>query len=66
MFKRKALVNAYIKALEENFTGTDDATLVEKAGYKVKILEDISINIKITNKEDWTIAKALFSLNNNV
>ena len=40
--------------------------MVEKAGYKVKILEDISINIKITNKEDWTIAKALFSLNNNV
>lgn len=66
VFKRKALINAYSKALKENFTGTDDATLVEKAGYKVKILEDISINIKITNKEDWTIAEALFSLKNNV
>ena len=34
---------------------TDDCMLLEKGGYKVKILEGDYTNIKITTKEDMNI-----------
>ena len=64
VFHKEVLLDAYEKASNENLIGTDDAALLEKAGYKVKIIEDNSINFKITTKEDWTIAQALFSRGN--
>ena len=64
VFHKEVLLDAYEKASNENLIGTDDAALLEKAGYKVKIIEDNSINFKITTKEDWTIAQALFSKRN--
>ena len=64
VFHKEVLLDAYEKASNENLIGTDDAVLLEKAGYKVKIIEDNSINFKITAKEDWTIAQALFSRRN--
>ena len=64
VFHKEVLLDAYEKASNENLIGTDDAALLEKTGYKVKIIEDNSINFKITAKEDWTIAQALFSKRN--
>ena len=64
VFHKEVLLDAYEKASNENLIGTDDAALLEKAGYKVKIIEDNSINFKITTKEDWTIAQALFRRRN--
>ena len=41
------------KAMEENYTGTDDASLVEKySDVKVKAVEGSYANIKITTIED--------------
>lgn len=51
-FDGKVLKEAYRKAKEENFLGTDDSSLVERIGGKVKILLGDYDNIKITTQED--------------
>lgn len=51
-FRKAQLMEAYDKALTEGFYGTDDATLVERAGFDVEIVEGDYQNIKITTKED--------------
>ena len=51
-FLRSLLVKAYEKAFDEKFYGTDDATLVERAGSQVHIIDGDYENIKITTKED--------------
>ncbi|MEC7872785.1 MAG: 2-C-methyl-D-erythritol 4-phosphate cytidylyltransferase [Candidatus Neomarinimicrobiota bacterium] len=61
VFLKNALLSAYSYADKENIIGTDDAILLEKAGYEVKIINDRSINFKITTKEDWIVAEALFN-----
>jgi|TARA_B100001250_G_C19765292_1_gene774449 2-C-methyl-D-erythritol 4-phosphate cytidylyltransferase len=61
VFLKEALLSAYQYADKENIIGTDDATLLEKAGYEVKIINDKSINYKITTKEDWIVAEAIFN-----
>lgn len=47
--------------MEEGFTGTDDASFVEKNGGKVKILMGSYKNIKITTPEDLLIAEVLIN-----
>ncbi len=46
-------------AARENFLGTDEAMLVEKAGFPVKIVMGSPYNFKITAPEDLAIAEAL-------
>ena len=60
-FSKDALLHAYSKAEKENLFATDDSALLEKAGYEVKIINDTSINFKITTREDWIVAEALFN-----
>lgn len=52
-------IEAFKKAVKENYYGTDDAQLVERLGKKVKIVECSSENIKITNPSDLAIAKTI-------
>ncbi|MBP9479442.1 MAG: 2-C-methyl-D-erythritol 4-phosphate cytidylyltransferase [Sebaldella sp.] len=52
IFKSTVLKKAYKKAMDDNFLGTDDSSLVERIGGKIKIFEGLSDNIKITTKED--------------
>lgn len=52
IFKGGILKEAYKKAREDNFLGTDDSSLVERIGGKVKILIGDYDNIKITTVED--------------
>lgn len=59
IFHRDALAAAYKKAYEENFYGTDDAMLVEHAGGKVAVIEDIPHNIKITTPSDLFTAERI-------
>jgi 2-C-methyl-D-erythritol 4-phosphate cytidylyltransferase len=47
---------AYQKATENGFVGTDDASLVERLGIKVHILPGSYTNIKITTPEDLILA----------
>jgi 2-C-methyl-D-erythritol 4-phosphate cytidylyltransferase len=58
-FSYDLIVRAYEKAYEDQFWGTDDASLVERLGRKVRILEGSYDNIKITTQEDLYLAEKL-------
>jgi 2-C-methyl-D-erythritol 4-phosphate cytidylyltransferase len=51
-FQTHIIKEAYHKATEDGFIGTDDASLVERLGMKVHILPGSYTNIKITTPED--------------
>ena len=51
-FKRQILDEAYRQAYADGFLGTDDAVLVERIGYPVKMIPGSYKNIKITTPED--------------
>lgn len=51
-FRRSILTDAYEKAIKDGFYGTDDASLAERAGYRVEVVDGDYKNIKITTKED--------------
>lgn len=53
-------VSAY-NARQKNIEVTDDCMLLEKAGFKVKLVETGSENIKITVKEDLDYAEYIIS-----
>jgi 2-C-methyl-D-erythritol 4-phosphate cytidylyltransferase len=59
VFPKKILQAAYKKAWEENFVGTDDASLVEHYGMKIKIIPGNYDNIKITTPEDLDLAELI-------
>lgn len=48
---------AFKKAQEDNFLGTDDVSLVERLGKKVKIIEASENNFKITTPLDLELAR---------
>ncbi len=58
-FDYKILINSYEDAFESGFYGTDDAMLVERNGYKVKMIEGSYNNIKITTQEDLNIGSQI-------
>jgi len=57
-FRYDVLSRSYIVA-GKRADFTDEASLVENAGYKVKIVEGNRFNIKITSIEDMTLLKKL-------
>jgi len=58
VFDYNLIVNAYEKAFEDGFIGLDDASIVERLGNKVKMIEGEYQNIKITTDEDLLIVEA--------
>ena len=63
-FRFDILKDAYRRAYEENFYGTDDAALVERTGKEVKMVEGSYDNIKITTREDMLVAEAFMKKRN--
>ncbi len=51
-FKRAILERAYQEAGNQGWTGTDDASLVEKSGCRVYMVRGSYDNIKVTTPED--------------
>ena len=51
-FRKSMLIEAYDKAFDEGFSGTDDASIVEWAGNDISIVDGDYGNIKITTRED--------------
>ncbi len=52
-FKTSLIIDCSLKAIQDDFVGTDDASLVEKySDVKVKAVEGSYANIKITTIED--------------
>jgi 2-C-methyl-D-erythritol 4-phosphate cytidylyltransferase len=58
-FEIKLIKRAHARAKKDNFSGTDDASLVERIGTTVKIIPGSRSNIKITHPEDLKLARAL-------
>ena len=56
-FRREILLRAYERAAEEKFLGTDDASLVERIGGRIKVVTSSYSNIKITTPEDISVAE---------
>ncbi len=59
-FSFKQLKEAYLQDYKEEFT--DDASVVEKAGYPIYLENGYEYNFKITFKEDIVIAEAILNL----
>ncbi|MDD7363333.1 MAG: 2-C-methyl-D-erythritol 4-phosphate cytidylyltransferase [Peptoniphilus sp.] len=60
-FKKSILVGAYEQAFDEGYYGTDDCSLVEKTGQKVRLIRGSYKNIKITTPEDLIFADAIYT-----
>ncbi|WDV45445.1 2-C-methyl-D-erythritol 4-phosphate cytidylyltransferase [Clostridiaceae bacterium M8S5] len=58
-FDYNLIMNAYNKALKEDIEFTDDSLLLEKLGYKVKMVIGDYNNIKVTVPRDLNILKVL-------
>lgn len=59
VFRSEVIVEAYEKAFEDHFIGTDDASLVERLGIPVKMVEGDRSNFKITYPLDLELAELL-------
>jgi 2-C-methyl-D-erythritol 4-phosphate cytidylyltransferase len=58
-FRTHALVSAHERAIADGFEGTDDATLVERTGGHVRMIEGSRWNLKVTVPEDLAVLAAL-------
>ncbi len=58
-FRVSLLRRAFQKAVQDRFTGTDDASLVERLNWPVAIVEGDYDNIKLTTSEDMYFAEAI-------
>ena len=58
-FKFSIIREAYDKAYQDGFIGTDDSQLVERLGRPVSVVEGSPINIKITRPLDLCLAEAI-------
>lgn len=61
-FDYNILIDAYKDAFKSGFYGTDDAMLVERIGYKVKMVEGSYNNIKITTQEDLSVGSEILKI----
>jgi 2-C-methyl-D-erythritol 4-phosphate cytidylyltransferase len=59
VFNAELIKNAYLQEYRPEFT--DDATVLEKTGEKINLIEGNRENIKITNPEDLLISTALLA-----
>lgn len=59
VFSTSLIKHAYAKAADEDFKGTDDASLVEWLGEPVKMVEGNARNFKITYPHDLELARIL-------
>jgi 2-C-methyl-D-erythritol 4-phosphate cytidylyltransferase len=59
VFNAELIKKAYLQEYKPEFT--DDATVLEKTGEKINLIDGNRENIKITNPEDLLISKALLA-----
>lgn len=59
VFRAQILKQAYDKAAKDGFHGTDDSSLVERLGYRIKIIDGTYNNIKVTTPEDLIIGERI-------
>ncbi|HYQ86058.1 MAG TPA: 2-C-methyl-D-erythritol 4-phosphate cytidylyltransferase [Bacteroidota bacterium] len=59
LFRRSDLCAAFERAESDHFSGTDEATLIERLGKRVAIVEGSYDNIKVTTPEDLELARII-------
>jgi len=62
--KYEIAMQAFDQAYKDNFIGTDDVSLAERIGYKVKLIKGSRENIKITYPEDLKFAETILETRN--
>jgi len=62
VFNYSLIRSAHERAMEDGFTGTDDASLVERMPHPVHVVPGSGTNLKITTPEDLSLAEALVAL----
>ena len=60
-FRFATILTAHLAAEAAGFCGTDDASLIERSGGKVHIIQGDYRNIKITSPEDLILAEAFLA-----
>jgi len=60
-FRVSLILKAHERALLEGYIGTDDASLIERLGGKVQVIEGDYRNIKLTTPDDLLFAEAILS-----
>ncbi len=61
VFRKSILVDAHEKAIQDGFSASDDAALVEKLGLPVKLVLGSYQNVKLTTPEDLRLAETLLN-----
>jgi 2-C-methyl-D-erythritol 4-phosphate cytidylyltransferase len=61
-FRFEKIFAAHDSAEQDGFSGTDDASLVERSGGKVHVIQGDYCNIKITTPDDLILAEAFLAL----
>jgi 2-C-methyl-D-erythritol 4-phosphate cytidylyltransferase len=56
-FRAEVIQEAYSRAAEDGFNGTDESSLVERLGHRVTVLMGSDRNIKITKPSDLPLAR---------
>ncbi len=62
IFQKELLIEAYESALDQNFIGTDDASLVERIGGTIQMVEGDRENLKITYPVDLKVAELILGV----
>ena len=65
-FLYEKIIDAYNKAIKDDFLATDDCALYEKYEGKVKIIDGSYENIKITTPEDLDVAENILKKRGNL
>lgn len=60
-FRTELIKEAHKRAVEDGIESTDDASLVERLGVKIEVIEGSYNNIKITTPEDLIIGEAILN-----
>jgi 2-C-methyl-D-erythritol 4-phosphate cytidylyltransferase len=58
-FRRRLLAEAHARAVREQIQATDDASLVERLGATIELVQGSPLNLKITTPDDLRIAAAI-------
>ncbi len=61
VFRADSLIGAHARAEADGWEGTDDASLVERAGGVVRMIEGPRWNIKVTVEQDLLVVEALLT-----
>ena len=63
-FEKNILIKSHKLAIKQEYIGTDDCSLIENAGYKVRMVMGDYFNIKITTPEDLVFAEIIAKAKN--